>query len=86
MQPLIVDPQGLTAFAASCTQRATQLRGALTDRDGDGPVFQATTAAVQLSDTLIDLACAALAGRVEELSARLSDAATAYRTNDRLER
>jgi hypothetical protein len=86
MQPLIVDPQGLTAFAASCTQQASQLRGALTDGDGAGPAFQATTAAVQLSDTLIDLASVALAGRVEELSTRLTAAATAYRTNDRLER
>ena len=65
-------------FAASCAEKATTVRIALGARGNVGPAFQATSAAVTISDSTVDAACQSLATRIDDLSSKLSSAAAAY--------
>ena len=82
MATLRVDPQGLSGFAASCAEKATTVRIALGAGGNVGPAFQATSAAVTISDSTVDAACQSLATRIDDLSSKLSSAAAAYLGRD----
>ena len=83
MRSLLVDPHGLSTFAASCVERAITLRGALAADHSAGPGFQATSHAVTASDSKVGAAGETLATRIDDLASKLSAAADAYRGRDR---
>ena len=82
MATLRVDPQGLSGFAASCAEKATTVRIALGARGNVVPAFQATSAAVTISDSTDDAGCLSLSTRIDDLSLKLSSAAAEYLGRD----
>jgi hypothetical protein len=81
MADLRVDPVGLSAFAASCTKQAAMLRTSVA-AGSSGPAFQASAAAVASSDSMMSAASRSLAERIDDLSAKLSMAASRYQGRD----
>lgn len=81
MAMLRVDPEGLSAFASSCSAEAIALRTSLIGAD-PGPEWQTSATTVVAADGRISAAAAALAARTEEMSQALDSAAAEYRMRD----
>lgn len=81
MPNLRVSPDGLSEFAGACARSAGVLRGALAD-GSPGPSFQASARAVATSDSMVRAASKAMADRVDDLSSKLTSAASQYRGRD----